>query len=201
VCFLERNFPIAMHGPSVPREVLACGTCLVVSLEIARKQPFVERLIHGVNALIIRNPEDGEELATQLRFVITHPQESLKIGAEGRKLSAHVEDYEAFVNSCEAMFRELGARRRNPAAEAKTTKRFEQLVSQVQSQLPWTSLLLQDDLERWVRRYLKEKKPRPSADEDVGLFARFLRRMITAKNLDGQYLKDILRYDMKNLPV
>src|SRR5262249_7929548 len=27
VCFLERNFPISMHAPVVPREVLACGTC------------------------------------------------------------------------------------------------------------------------------------------------------------------------------
>ena len=34
VCFLERDFPITFHAPTVPREVLACGTCLVLSGEI-----------------------------------------------------------------------------------------------------------------------------------------------------------------------
>lgn len=31
ICFLERDFPIKIHTPTIPREVFACGTCLIVS--------------------------------------------------------------------------------------------------------------------------------------------------------------------------
>ena len=41
VCVLERGFPIASHAPGTPLEVLACGTPLLVSAEIARKQPVL----------------------------------------------------------------------------------------------------------------------------------------------------------------
>ncbi len=38
VAFLENRFPIAFHGPQIPREVLACGRPLIVSGEIYDRQ-------------------------------------------------------------------------------------------------------------------------------------------------------------------
>ena len=38
VCVLENRFPIAIHQPATALEVLACGTCLVLSEEIRAKQ-------------------------------------------------------------------------------------------------------------------------------------------------------------------
>jgi hypothetical protein len=37
VCALEHNFPIPQHGTGIVREILACGTPLVLSEELARK--------------------------------------------------------------------------------------------------------------------------------------------------------------------
>lgn len=201
VCFLERNFPIVMHGPTIPREVLACGTCLVVSLEIARKQSFVEKIIHGLNALVIRDPQDEDDLAGHLRLIITQPEKARRVGAQGHELSEQVEDYDAFVDSCEEMFRQLAVKRRNRKVKPGQSAPLEQSVSVVRSQLPWTSLLLADDLKRWVGRFLKEEKSQMFEEADVAGFFRFLSRMIAQRKLKGRYTKDVLKYDMNILPL
>jgi glycosyltransferase involved in cell wall biosynthesis len=201
VCFLERNFPIVMHGPTIPREVLACGTCLVVSLEIARKQSFVEKIIHGLNALVIRDPQNEEDLAAHLRFIITQPEKAAQIGAQGHKLSEQVEDYDAFVTSCENMFRQLAVKRRKRKARADQSAPLEQSVSLVRSRLPWTSLLLADGLKRWVGRFLKEEKSQTLEEANVASFTRFLSRMISQGKLKGPYTRDVLKYDMNIHPL
>ena len=74
VCFLERDFPISFHGPGIPKEILACGTCLILSQEIAAKQgPLGENFIHGENILLVDDPKEQVELAESLRFVNQDP--------------------------------------------------------------------------------------------------------------------------------
>lgn len=105
VCFLERDFPIKFHTPIIPLEALSCGTCLIVSSEIARKQPFCERLIHGINALIVRNPCDHVELEAVLRQVIENPELFHKIGIQGASLTEQFQNHEACVERHERMLR------------------------------------------------------------------------------------------------
>lgn len=87
VCFLERKFPIEFHNPIIPMEVLSCGTCLIVSKEIAMKQPFCEKMIHGLNVLIVRDPQDHNELAEVLQKIIENPKLAHEIGKKGTILT------------------------------------------------------------------------------------------------------------------
>ena len=86
VCFLERGFPITIHGPNVPREVLACGTCLILSHEIADKQINRERFQHGSNVFLVE-PRNIDELAQSLAMVVKEPAQSHAIGMNGYNAS------------------------------------------------------------------------------------------------------------------
>lgn len=105
VCFLERDFPIAIHGPIVPREVLACGTCLVVSKEIASKQLYRDDLIPGENVVIVEDPKKEAGLAAALRQVLTQLQNTKEIGYRGYEdVSRNLEGFPAFVRGWEQLF-------------------------------------------------------------------------------------------------
>lgn len=103
ICFLERHFPVAIHGPIVPQEVLASGTCLVVSEEIARKQSYGRNLVHGSNALIVKDPRDVGELASTLRQVIREPHLAVRIGLCGSQLRRHFGSYDEYIKKWEKL--------------------------------------------------------------------------------------------------
>lgn len=92
VCFLERDFPIVFHTPTVPREVLSCGTCLILSGEIAAKQPLAEALISGDNLLIVPDPKVHTVLAEALRRAIEDPAAAEQIGRRGAALVSEGRD-------------------------------------------------------------------------------------------------------------
>ena len=103
VCFLERDFPIAIHGPTIPREILECGTCLILSQEIADKQFYRERLKHEVNLLLVTDPRNTDELCAALRTVIDKPELMRQIGEQGREVIAESGGYERFIGSWEEL--------------------------------------------------------------------------------------------------
>jgi len=85
VAFLERDFPVSFHGPTIPREVLACGVCLLLSGEVAEKQGLLgQYLRNGENFLLVDDPRSSGELAGQLEKVITNPDAALAVGRAGR---------------------------------------------------------------------------------------------------------------------
>lgn len=103
VCFLERGFPVTIHGPMIAREVLACGSCLVVSKEIADKHQNSERLVDGTHFLVVADPRDIDELTACLRAVIQDPAKAQRIGAAGARAVAQPGAYERFVTSWEEL--------------------------------------------------------------------------------------------------
>jgi hypothetical protein len=86
VCFLERDFPVRIHGPKVVREVLATGRCLVVSEEIRRKQRHAGRFVDRENVVIVPDPRDVFDLAERLRRPILDPVWAATVGRAGREL-------------------------------------------------------------------------------------------------------------------
>jgi glycosyltransferase involved in cell wall biosynthesis len=82
ICFLERDFPIPIHTPLIPLEVFSCGTCLILSHEVAEKQTYRDHLQHGSN-VFLADPHAHEELATMLRTIIRDPSASQQIGWQG----------------------------------------------------------------------------------------------------------------------
>lgn len=108
VCFLEHDFPILVHTPSVPREVFAVGTCLVLSRQIAERGPHATRLVHGDNVLLA-DPRQAGELETCLRQVIEAPARAAAIGRRGyESLARGREDWPAFREAAGAAFTEIG---------------------------------------------------------------------------------------------
>jgi glycosyltransferase involved in cell wall biosynthesis len=90
IAFLEHDFPIA-HRPRIPREVLATGTCLICSSEIADKQGFGVNLVHRKNYVRIEAPNDEAALSSELANLIDHPERCHSIGKHGQFLSRVIE--------------------------------------------------------------------------------------------------------------
>ncbi len=194
VCFLERNFPIAGHAPGIPQEILACGTCLIVSLEIAKRPMYRHRLADGVNALVVRDPRDAEELATALELVVTRPARAAQLGAAGHKASTGVAPESAFIDSVEAMFRRLADLRDEKKPGSPGAHAGE--IAVLRARMPWTSLLLAENLEWLWGRCMAEKGPVTPESETAEWFSAFLNERIEAGALDLPYLREVLRYEL-----
>lgn len=91
VCFLERGFPIEIHGPRVPREILACGTCLILSKEIAERQFYWHNIIDGTNAVIIDDPRNHANFAQRMAYVVASRESAARIGIYGNNLFRHLQ--------------------------------------------------------------------------------------------------------------
>lgn len=103
VCFLERDFPVEIHGPIIAREVLACGTCLVLSGEIAAKQRYRDHFAPGENLLVVTDPKEIATLADALRSVIDDPVRARAIGARGALITDAIGDHAAYISGWEAL--------------------------------------------------------------------------------------------------
>jgi hypothetical protein len=105
VCFLERDFPISIHGPMVPREVLACATCLVVSGEVAAKQVSAGQFESGRNVVIVDDPKDHDALVAAIRPLLLDPPVAEAIGQRGHELSAGIEPPSSFGAAWQSIVR------------------------------------------------------------------------------------------------
>lgn len=133
VCFLERDFPIKIHGPVVPREVLACGTCLILSGEIAAKQFYREQILDHQNMLVVRDPKRHSDLAAALRLVIERPEEARALGEKGHNLTVEAGEFSEYINHFEALFlRVLG--------QESTATSFDELYQSRAGSSPETSV-------------------------------------------------------------
>lgn len=118
VCFLERDFSVAIHGPMVPREILACGTCLVVSGEIVAKQVSREQYRTGENVVIVEDPKDHDALKAALRPLIVDAGLAREIGRRGHDLSIGIEPASVFAERWEELLERRAAGRGAAAIEA-----------------------------------------------------------------------------------
>jgi glycosyltransferase involved in cell wall biosynthesis len=117
VCFLERDFPIAIHGPMIAQEVLACGRCLIVSKEIADKQSNREQLDNGIHLLVVSDPRDTDELAHVLARVVDDPAWAGQIGTAGTARVAQSGGYERWILAWERLFQQHGEQANNAVGQ------------------------------------------------------------------------------------
>jgi glycosyltransferase involved in cell wall biosynthesis len=102
--FLERDFPIAAHGPTIPTEVIACGKCLILSEEIARKQKYRRRIRNYKNLIVVSDPKDHGELARAIRFALENPQRADEIGQTGfRELGTDRDAHHNYIKNVESL--------------------------------------------------------------------------------------------------
>ena len=125
VCCLEQDFPIGIHSPIIPREVLMAGTCLVGSTEVIRKLPSYDRLPHGYGCIAIEDVDDIEVLSERLAAIADDPHTAAAIGRRGHRFAAELQQDMQFPQVLERILASAAARRRvstpsrRPAASAK----------------------------------------------------------------------------------
>lgn len=101
----EHHFPVPAHSPVLPREVLACGTCLVLSEELRAK--VAGGAIPGGTAAVSVRPEAAERFARTLELLVKDEETARKIGKAGHTLSRRIEDFEGYIEANEKMHRSL----------------------------------------------------------------------------------------------
>jgi glycosyltransferase involved in cell wall biosynthesis len=115
VCCLEQDFPIAVHAPIIPREVLMSGTCLVGATEVIRKLPSFEQLPHGYGCVAIEDVNDTALLSERLAAIVNDPGTAAAIGARGRAFALEVQRGVPFPQRLERILESAAARQRAPS--------------------------------------------------------------------------------------
>ncbi|MFB8277768.1 glycosyltransferase [Nocardia colli] len=101
VCGLERDFPVEVHRPGLPMELLSSGTCAVLSAEVVRTQPYWPELRD--NTRVVEDPRDIDGLATVLAEVIENPVAAVEFGRQSAK-RIPLADNDELGASYESMF-------------------------------------------------------------------------------------------------
>lgn len=104
----ERDFPVPGHSPITPREVMASGTCLILSNELYQKR-VSGQIIDGESVIVV-DPKDTESFAEKLAWVVRNPDFADRMGGQARKVSESIEDFQGYVSANEDLYRSvLGA--------------------------------------------------------------------------------------------
>lgn len=90
-CFLENRFGISFHTPTVPREILARGSCFVCSGEVADSGIWKLALDDGDDVLRVDDPHDIDDLAARLEEAITQEDQRRSVAELGRFVSEQIE--------------------------------------------------------------------------------------------------------------
>ncbi|MER6514396.1 glycosyltransferase [Nonomuraea sp. NPDC001636] len=153
-CFLERDFPVVIHGPVVPREVLASGTCLVLSGEIHDKQIYRETLGDGDNFVLVPDPKEHDVLADRLQGLIDRPETAAGIGARGRLVAADFPGSGLFAEAWEALLNDAAGRVPSAGPVAPPVRRT--FAEWVEGRLPWARDVLGDVLDELTAGFVAD---------------------------------------------
>ena len=83
-------------------EAMACGMPVIVSKTAGAS----EVLTHGENALLV-NPKAPEEIVKQVKFLVDHPDEYLRLSRNGRKFVEENLSWKKLADQMENIFKEL----------------------------------------------------------------------------------------------
>lgn len=197
ICFLERDFPVAIHGPIVPREVLACGKCLILSGEILKKQFYRDRLADKENLLVVNDPKDHNELADKLRYVIEDPKAAARIGTEGHKVSISIENFTDFIDGYENLFSESCEPERNFAVRDLNVRVEKISTDLIAMYLPYTSKFLATSLDDIVNEFNTRAYGGANNLDHLRNFCAFVRELLDRRELEPTppYFSDVLSYE------
>lgn len=113
IACLERGFWLPDHAPAVAREVLSCGTCLILSGELAKQHNELAKqstdgssLTDRKNALIVRDPRHIHSLAMTLQTALTDEDMARQIGLQGYTVSRQFEGMNVAVECHEKILME-----------------------------------------------------------------------------------------------
>jgi len=102
VVHAENEFPISSHSPILPYEVMAVGSCLVLSEELYKKRKS-EKIKNKENIIVV-NPKNTENFKNIIQSIIENPNIAEKIGKAANKISLQIEDFENYITQTEYLY-------------------------------------------------------------------------------------------------
>jgi len=186
VCFLERDFPVPIHGPVVAHEILSTGTCLVLSGEIHSRQRRRDDLVDGDNLVLVDDPKNRDVLAKKLRALIEQPEAAAEIAARGRRFADGFPPFSDFM----AVWDDLVTAVVRPATTDSPVPAPQPLADALATALPWARRLLGDAYDSLVGEFGEEWPGASATDSAAAVrladgFCEFLERRTTGAFRDA----------------
>lgn len=204
VAFLEREFPIVAHTPTIPSEILSCGGCLIVSEEVLRKQLFRWKTRDRQNLIVVSDPKDHGELAEAIRFALTDPKRAEEIGRRGLELVDDASGYPTYINALEKVLTQVsGESPVGPKREGVTSGGlFEERrdpLDMIKRTYPYVHALLDDDEQHRLRLAFQGSGVGAGVEDHASL-ALLLGQWIhdeLANDSQPRLIADVCRYEYK----
>jgi glycosyltransferase involved in cell wall biosynthesis len=202
VCFLERDFPVEIHTPGIPKEIMACGRCAVLSEEVARKQPFWQELQSGKYAMIVSDPRDTIALAATLEHVVADPAGALAAG----KAAAFVVQPQAIsdlAEAYEAIFTAAVTGAQSPLGREANESVIGELLSVLRQHMPATFRVLDDaDVEKLANESNARETERLALGDRALAYADVIAAHFATnppKGVDNHVLREVIRFERDRL--
>ncbi|MFJ9842545.1 glycosyltransferase [Kitasatospora sp. NPDC101155] len=200
VAFLERDFPIAAHTPTIPSEIIACGGCLVVSTEVARKQLF-RAAIRDRRNVVVTDPLRHDELAAALRYALEDGARAQDIGRRGHVELGYEPTYESYVGELEQLLISVAA---EPTGSSSPSRRPDTagadptgVAQAVPGLYPRTQALLTADDERRLHRAAQADGSHRDAADRRALALRVGRLLLGILPPHAVVAREVCRYEYK----
>jgi len=169
ITFLERDFPIGVHGPTIPTEAITCGKCVIISEEVARKQPYRSRMRNFHNIVIVPDPKQHETLAACIRFALEDSVRAEEIGRRGLAELSILQDHEGYLDRLESLLLQVADETTVSKTGGPTTETPEDLLSMVSRLYPFTYELLTESQKRSLVEEIDPNKLTSNASNDLEL--------------------------------
>jgi glycosyltransferase involved in cell wall biosynthesis len=203
VTFLERDFPITAHGPTIPSEIIACGKCLVVSEEAARKQKFQMQMRNFKNIVIVPDPKQHDVLASSIRFALEDSQRADEIGRRGFEAFTvarnHHEDY---INRMESLLSTVADEKpvvREHTREAVGKREAKGVAESTSIVFPFTRALLSESQWERVKQLIKEVSLEGEVDNEAENSSKLSRKLLTFLDLEldmkSSQIREVCQYE------
>lgn len=184
VCGLERDFPVEVHRPGLPLELLSCGTCAVLSAEVVRTQPRWPELRD--RAYVVSDPRDIDELTAVLAEVIENPAAAREFGRRAAQ-HAPVAAGDALGSAYETIFE--AAVRRAPVRAADDSA-----LTLLRRHMPATMAALDGRAEDLLHRLHPMTVP-----DFAAVLAEWIERHESDTRYPRELLRDVVRFERHRL--
>lgn len=204
VAFLERDFPIAAHTPTIPLEVIACGGCLVVSAEVARKQLFRSQIRDLRNIIVVPDPLRHDVLADRLRFALEDPARATEIGQRGHAELNYERSAVNYVSELEELLSDVA--QETPSASvpravpgAASPRAPSDIVNAMSRFYPYTHALMTGDTAQRVRKSIAGRSIGRGAPDARSLGLELGRALQSILSREDLAIREVCRYECKAL--
>ncbi|MEK6300966.1 MAG: glycosyltransferase [Acidobacteriota bacterium] len=204
VAFLERDFPIVAHTPTIPTEILSCGGCLIVSEEVLRKQLFRWKARDRQNLIVVSDPRNHKKLAEAIGFALADRRRSQEIGRAGAELVEGLPSYRSYIGALERVLERaasdgaLGQLQGEHVTESLLEERREPL-EMIGQMYPYVHALLDDEKKHRLRLAFQGSGVGVDAEDRRGLAMELGQQTYDAlaSDSDPSLIGDVCRYEYK----